>query len=46
MKAIILVTLEITQYALITQEVKENQMIMMKANNKLQRLTGLNLKRN
>lgn len=44
MKAIILVTLEITQCALITQEVKENQMTIKKANNHIQRLTaGLDL---
>lgn len=45
MKAIILVTLEITQCALITREVKENQMTMKKANNHIQRLTaGLTLR--
>lgn len=44
MKAIILVTLEITQCALIAREVKENQMTIKKANNHIQRLTaGLNL---
>lgn len=45
MKAIILVTLEIAQCALITREVKENQMTVKKANNHIQRFTaGLNLR--
>lgn len=45
MKAIILVTLEIAQCALITREVKENQMTVKKANNHIQQFTaGLNLR--